>query len=185
MRRLVLICGLALLISGEAAGGTLRCDGALVGRGDRTWGVERLCGEPDLREPIEHAVLPFGRLVAFRERWYYNPGPLGLVRIVNFREGRVDSIDSGGRGYREFPGSRCPARLIRRNMTRMELLGECGEPDARQVLVPGIPPYRSRGTVFVTVSEEWLYEFGPGRLSRIVTLERGRVTRVETGRRNR
>lgn len=176
MKRRWLLAPVLFLICGAAVG-SLRCNGDLVHRGDRTWDVERACGEPDLREPIEFAVRADGATFSTLERWYFNEGPRRLVRMVDFRDGQVVAIRTGGYGYRDFPGSDCRAGLIQRGMTRMELLGECGLPAAQQVLQPGILHHA------VPVREEWLYEFGPGRFARIVTLERGRVTRIERGKR--
>ncbi len=174
----LLLAGLLLAsVTAVAQADTLRCGSDLVQRGDRTWDVRELCGEPDLKEPVAYHLRADGVTVATVERWYYNHGPQRLVRMVDFREGRVSAVRTGGYGYRTFPGSACRAGLIRRGMTRMELLGECGPPAASQVIQPALLHYT------VPVREEWLYEFGRGRFTRIVTLQSGRVIRVERGRR--
>ena len=178
MLRVLLVSLVFVFAWSTAAADTLRCGGDLVQRGDRTWDVRELCGEPDLKEPVDFAVRADGAIVTTVERWYYNRGPRRLVRMVDFRDGQVSAVRTGGYGYTTFPGSDCRARLIRRGMTRMELLGECGPPAASQVIHPAF--FRQAA---VPVREEWLYEFGTGRFARIVTLERGRVIRVERGRR--
>lgn len=164
----------------------MRCEGGIAQRGDRTFEIEDLCGTPDLREPLSVVRGNDGALLTVSERWYYNPGPQGLVRMIDFRDGRVRRFESGGYGYRTFPGSGCSAQSLRRGMNRMELLGTCGPPDAQQTLPPIQTPGFGHGHHAVRhlpVREEWFYTFGSGQLSRIVTLEHGRVTRVETGRR--
>ncbi|MCC5858805.1 MAG: DUF2845 domain-containing protein [Ectothiorhodospiraceae bacterium] len=175
---------LALCLAWSSAqASSLRCDGGLVSVGDRTWQVERMCGEPDLREPLDVVLVADGSMVTETERWYYNRGPRYLVRVVEFRDGRVRGFDVDGYGYREFPGSGCPARLIQRGMSRMELLARCGPPDASQTLAPRrhVDPRYPGVHALRPFREEWMYEFGPGQLGRIVTIEGGRVVRVETG----
>jgi len=179
---------IALLLFALQAEASMRCEHGIAKRGDRTFEVERLCGEPDLREPLELTVAGDGTVITSVERWYYNHGPRRLVRMVDFRDGSVLRFQSGGYGYREFPGTLCAPRLLQRGMTRMELLGECGPPDAQQTLPPTRPRVLAHPHAFqrsVPAREEWYYEFGPGQLSRIVTLESGRVIRVEQGRRTR
>ncbi|MCC5812267.1 MAG: DUF2845 domain-containing protein [Ectothiorhodospiraceae bacterium] len=180
----VLLLTLLMAIPADAR---LRCGNGLVQTGDRTWDVERQCGEPDLRETLNYAVAPDGSLWSRIERWYYNQGPNQLIRMVDIRDGRVQAIRSGGYGYNTFPGSGCRAIDLRRGMNRMELLGKCGEPTAQQTLQPPTFVHGGRfgrGEV-APAREEWLYEFGPGQLQRIVILEQGRVIRVESGSRVR
>ncbi len=184
LRPLFLLPLLALCLAWSSVqGSSLRCDGGLVSVGDRTWQVERMCGEPDLREPLEVVLIADGSLVTETERWYYNRGPRHLVRVVELRDGRVRGFDVDGYGYREFPGSGCPARLIQRGMSRMELLARCGPPDASQTLAPRrhVDTRHPGVHTLRPLREEWMYELGSGQLGRIVTIEGGRVVRVETG----
>ena len=178
----------ALLLLGLPAAASMRCDGGIANTGDRSFEVQRLCGEPDLREPLRITVAGDGTITTAVERWYYNAGPQRLIRTVDFQDGRAQRFAAGDYGYQRFPGSRCRAQQLRRGMTRMELLGDCGPPDAKQTLPPIRPGLAGDGGAFsqtVPAREEWYYDFGSGHLPRIVTLESGRVTRVETGRRTR
>ncbi len=186
MRALLPVVLLSLLLA-SPADARLRCGGGLVQTGDRTWDVERECGEPDLRETLNYTVAPDGTLWSRVERWYYNHGPQQLIRMVDIRDGRVQSISSGGYGFNTFPGTGCRAIDLRRGMNRMELLGRCGEPTARQVIRPPTFVHGGRyvGGDVAPAREEWLYELGSGQLQRIVVLEQGRVIRVETGSRVR
>ena len=86
---------------------------------------------------------------------------------------------------------RCGTSLVTRGDTQLELLADCGEPDAIErlpaLLVPGATifggqvyasPYASP---LVPVSVElWTYNFGPRRLMRRVRLESGSVTEIVT-----
>ncbi len=179
------IVALLLLLLGPAlleAQASLRCGNAIVQRGESTFDLLAVCGDPDLRETIRVGLLPDGRTMPGVERWTYNRGPQQLVRIVEISEGRIQRIDSGGYGYRQFPGSRCPAQRLQRGMSRLELLGECGQPDAKQILEP-IAPGVGKHSRLVAVREEWFYDYGRGQIPRIVHLQAGKVVRVEQGRR--
>ncbi len=188
MRHALVIVFLLLLPAGQVTADSMRCDGQLVRSGDRGWQVERACGVPDVREQLETVQTADGTVVARHERWYFNMGPQRLVREVELQEGRVTRIRSGGYGYRTLPGGPCRAREISRGMSRLELLGRCGEPDIRETLPPRRVVKHGRygyGRVIGPDREEWVYEFRPGGLPRVVTLEGGEVTRVETlSRRN-
>ncbi|MCK8516891.1 DUF2845 domain-containing protein [Methylonatrum kenyense] len=174
---LLLAGGLPLL-----ADASIRCGGNIVQRGDSTFDLLAICGEPTLREPVRFSLLPDGRSAIAVERWYYNRGPQRLVRIVDIRDGRVQRIDSGGYGFNRVPGSRCPAQQLQRGMNRLELLARCGEPDATQTLEIGrFKPGHARR--LVAVREEWYYDYGSGQIPRIVHLQAGKVIRVEQGRR--
>lgn len=85
---------------------------------------------------------------------------------------------------------RCGTALVTRGDTRLELLEECGEPDAIErlpaLLVPGTtiwgqPLYAPFASPLVPVSVElWTYNFGPRRLMRQVRLESGSVREIVT-----
>lgn len=186
MRLPVRHCTLAALLLVAAlpilAEASIRCGGSLVQRGDSSFDLLAICGEPTLREPVRFGLLADGRSSVAVERWYYNRGPRRLVRIVDISNGRVQRIDSGGYGYNQVPGSRCPAQQLQRGMNRLELLARCGEPDATQTLDVGpFDPGASRR--LVAVREEWYYDYGSGQIPRIVHLQAGKVVRVEQGRR--
>lgn len=87
----------------------------------------------------------------------------------------------------EAAALRCDHNLITEGDRRAELRRHCGEPvsvtsyyatrafvkhHGRLLLHPGF-----RREVLV---EEWTYNFGPRRLMRVVTLENGVVTEIET-----
>jgi len=64
------------------------------------------------------------------------------------------------------------------------VLAKCGPPDAKESHDEELIDRTDRGAkrkLFITV-EEWTYDFGPGRLTRIITLKNGRVTDIRTGK---
>lgn len=82
----------------------------------------------------------------------------------------------------------CGTRLITEGDTAGELLTRCGEPtmvDRKTVLRPpviwrnGRPWHVPGGDLEVQV-EYWTYNLGPSKLMRRVTLEDGRVRKIET-----
>ncbi len=185
-RQQSLMAGILALLafpwSSAAVSTGVRCDGGIVSRGDRALVLEQRCGQPDVREPLRTLVVDGTLVVEYFERWYYNRGPNQLVRIVTLRNNRVDGFATGGSGYREFPARSCNPRLLRPGLSRLELLGICGAPESIDILPPyRYPGYRPGIEVLEPPREEWIYTFGTHRFSRIVTLVRGQVTKVESG----
>ena len=187
--RFVLACLLsglvAFLFALPAAAQSLRCDGKLVGVGDRRYDAIIACGEPDLRVPVRIDVIDALSVLPYEEVWYYNHGPRRLLRTLRLRGDRIIAIESAGYGFApEAPGS-CRPEDLRTEMSTLELLARCGEPADREQRVR---PFAQRvGTPFaynsVVLEEQWIYDFGPQRFYRIITLIDGRVTSIDTGNR--
>jgi hypothetical protein len=176
-------CCLLAMVAVEAR--TLRCDGRLVSVGDRRYDALVACGEPDLRVPVRLQVIGALPAYPYEEVWYYNFGPHRLMRELRLREGRIIAIETAGYGFRpEHPGS-CRPRDLRHDMTALELLARCGDPDdiesRTRYLGHRYGHPQSYGSV--VVEEDWIYDFGPRYLYRVVTLTAGRISNVESGRR--
>ena len=177
--RLLLIPVLALLATPAHA---LRCGTDLVREGDPAYQVRRACGEPGWigRYHWDHG--------AHAEVWHYNFGPNDLIRILHFRDGRLQRIETAGRGFVEprEPGSCRPAQILP-GMSAHELLQRCGRPVQREgpflkhlsdrVTRPSHGRVHRFHRAFV---EDWYYEFGSGYLARRVRLVDGIVERIET-----
>lgn len=169
---------------------TLRCGSRLVSVEDRAADLLSVCGEPAFRDRWSDADGRAAPWVRDTEEWTYNFGPSQLLRILRLRRGRIVDISSDGYG---FPLSatvapRCsPDRLVE-GQSKYRLLMSCGEPLARTAVSLFRPDQAAvrRGwsgptPVVEVFREEWVYDFGPNLLRRIVTLENGRVTDVENG----
>jgi hypothetical protein len=74
-------------------------------------------------------------------------------------------------------GLRCGHELVQEGESAAQLLLVCGEPMLRQTVAVD---ETSAGEAVV---EQWTYNFGPGTLLQIVTIEAGRVAKVEDGER--
>jgi hypothetical protein len=75
----------------------------------------------------------------------------------------------------------CDGGNVRPGDTKVDLIGKCGEPALRDVSIQerGVAIY---GVAVATVAvEQWTYNFGPNRFLQVVTLEAGRVVRIERG----
>lgn len=192
-----------------AAGGedSLRCPGGLVAVGDPKIDLLGKCGEPALTEITSSEQLgvaqkergPNGtartgtRVTATVERWTYDFGPSQFVRVVTLEGGRVRAIEAGGRGYAEpadrrrpLPISTCDYMTIRVGDTAYDLLRRCGQPATKDLglverFVDLQDGSRTLHQVTTVPVEVWGFHFGPQTLTRIVELEEGKVTRVETG----
>jgi len=181
-----LLTGLAtLLLAPPAAAQSLRCDGKLVGVGDRRYDAIVACGEPDLRVPVRLDVIGAVAVLPYEEIWYYNFGPRRLLRTLRLRGDRIIAIESAGYGFSpDTPGS-CRPEDLRREMSTLELLARCGEPVDREQRTRSFA--QRVGTPFaynsIVLEEQWIYDFGPQRFYRIITLIDGRVTSIDTGNR--
>jgi hypothetical protein len=177
---------LLMLAAAPAAADALRCDNRLVTTGARVYEVLRACGEPDYREPVRDVFLYGHILLRTEEIWYYNRGPRELIRILRFRDGRLEAVRSGGYGFNPDARAGCRPHDLRAGMSGLELIQRCGEPDHREIRTRTQlrqPERRSPHHVLVTYEEEWTYDFGPAHFDRIAVLVGGTVVRVERGAR--
>lgn len=182
MRILAIIAGLILLLVPVPRAEALRCGSDLVQEGDPAYQVERACGRPDWAR-IHHSH--FG---AHHEVWHYNFGPRKLIRVLHFREGRLQRVDSAGHGFSEPSGrGSCRPIEVKEGMTAPELLYRCGEPVQRETRrmrfhrhwakLPHLAHHHHFETVFV---DDWYYDFGSNYLPRRVRLVDGIVADIET-----
>ena len=74
-------------------------------------------------------------------------------------------------GARADDNLQCPNGIASTGMPADEVIGVCGEPVLREHLGTAIP-----GTSY---DEEWLYNFGPRQLLRIIRLRESRITGIE------
>lgn len=182
MRKALLVASLLLLPGLATAAGGLRCDGRLIDRGDSAAEVRARCGEPDYRDRWRQPEGPPTYRVADVEVWVYNPGPGRLLSILRFRGGRLQRVDTDGYGFAAPGPGQCTPNDIVTGMSKYRLLAACGEPVQRDRVFVQRPLHDPLGQRYVPVRREtWLYNFGPSRLVREVTLENGFVTRVTTG----
>jgi hypothetical protein len=71
---------------------------------------------------------------------------------------------------------RCGSRLVSTEALAGEVLGACGAPDYVDRWEPpaGENPANSLASI-----EQWYYNFGPSQLLRVLTLQRGRLSRID------
>jgi len=85
---------------------------------------------------------------------------------------------------------RCAGGIVSSGDSKLDLLAKCGpatlveREEVRRARVVSSGPPAAAAVVAVAASasglETWTYDLGPNQLVRLVTLERGRVVRVET-----
>ena len=193
MRCRILMCVLLIgalfvgAVPSASADDSARCSGHLVQRGDPSIKVKRYCGQPTFVDPWRGNGAAYG--VSFSmEAWTYNWGPGRLIEIFVFRNGKVDSIETAGYGFR--PGQvslDCSRGGVANGMSKYQLIAACGEPAQRRGTFiyssrfsSGAQDYYLKRGVFPVYRETWVYNFGPSRLLRQITLENGRVVSNQT-----
>lgn len=160
----------------------LRCGTDLVREGDRAYQVERACGRPDWVGTYEWH--DGGRA----EVWHYNFGPTELMRVLHFRAGRLQRIETAGRGFVEPRSSGdCRPAQVFPGMSAHELLKKCGQPVQRegprvQYLADRArhPHGRTHPGFHPAFVEDWYYDFGSGYLERRLRLVDGIVREIQT-----
>ena len=186
MKALMLVVLPGLTALPGAANGAFRCGSSLVDVGDWPVEVEERCGAPDYVATYPTATVPGIGIVGEVEHWYYNPGPQGFIRRLEFRNGKLRHEMSLGYGFSGDSAGDCSPARLQSGLSEFEMVAYCGEPLSRRVTWEAVGrgstvagPYRADQLVPV---EEWLYETGKTQFRRIVRLRNGRVVRVETTR---
>jgi Protein of unknown function (DUF2845) len=187
---------------------SIRCGSRLVSVGDAKLDLLGRCGPPtysDAREVernrlrvdgARHAsdVAATSEVILTVEEWTYDFGPSALVQFVTLEGGRIVWIESGGYGHlREaarptepLPRAPCEPAVIDVGDRKLELLLECGEPvtaDRRRErrAVTTRFAHEATGESVTVEVEVWAYNFGPNRLTELVTIVDGWVVKVERG----
>ena len=111
------ILGMLLLLCASPfsadAGGSFRCGGRIIDKGQSRDFVLHKCGEPsNVEERTERLATNFrsrypenheGYNYIVKENqievWTYNPGPTQFIRYLTFRNGKLVDIKTGGYGY--------------------------------------------------------------------------------------
>lgn len=165
----------------------LRCDGRIVDVGTRDFQARDRCGAPywidrfvDIEVVGADQAVEYQKEVPF-EIWYYNFGPQRFLSRLVFRDGVLVAEEGLGYGVDEI-GDDCSPNLRFSGMSAGELYARCGEPLSRRstggVVVrrpaPGVERWRDLR------SEDWVYDFGEGRLLREMHLRNGRVDSVQS-----
>jgi len=166
----------AVLLAGDAAASSLRCDDGLVRDGDRKYTVLRKCGEPTFRDRRDRAFVGGHGVLPAEEVWYYDFG------------NRLTRIDTEEHGTAPGVSRECDPARLGRGTSKYELLHRCGEPDFRDSYKAfhgahgaGLTDDPHDHTAVAVRVEEWSYEFGKNRFIRHFKLVGGEVVEVERG----
>lgn len=146
-----------------------RCERGFVDTGDSAQTVLKKCGRPDFIFGTS------GKSTRTRAPalWYYDLGPAQLIRVLKFRGGILENMDTAGYGLSAIPQSCTPADL-RPGMNVYALAKRCGTPRSRRA-----SRKRNAGAVGGH-TEIWTYDFGAQYLLHKVTITGGQVQSVET-----
>jgi hypothetical protein len=168
-----------------------RCGNKLVSKGDAKITVLDKCGKPDSIDRWSEELIDQPdtdaehRVLRINERWVYNPGPAQFIRIVTFVDGRVTTIETGGRGFTVVPGmKRCSFNTLSLGTTTAEITALCGEPDMKEQRYETVSHPTPGGRREVSVSiDEWTFNLGPNHFMRILTFRNGSLESIKTGER--
>jgi hypothetical protein len=183
---------LLLLMPHSGPAATLDCSGGIISEGDARADVLAKCGQPDSKESHDEELIeragPGTRQKTFTtvEEWTYDFGPSRFSRIVTFRNGRVADIRSGNYGYGRGAahGQReCTEQILSIGDAKSDVVAKCGEPYLKDVHQEALRERLANGDVRTTfvVVEEWTYNLGPNRFTRILTIRNGKLVDLRTG----
>lgn len=171
---------------------SLSCDGGIVSDGDSAVDLIMKCGQPAWKDSHPEEIVDaldrnFKRKIMVSvEEWTYDFGPQQFLRIITLRNGVISSIRSGqyGTGKEQAqPGPGCGDRVISVGDSKADILIKCGEPLYKESHQEELKErFEGSGSRTVTVTvEEWTYNFGPQRFTRIITFRNGQVVDIRTG----
>jgi hypothetical protein len=112
--------------------------------------------------------------------WYYNFGPRKLMVRLLFLNGRLAREETLGYGVNTL-GESCNLDGLAAGTSAGEIIAYCGEPAGRRQQRQAVvrrDNFRNERYTPVRV-EEWTYDLGDARLLRILTLQNGRLQRVD------
>jgi hypothetical protein len=192
-RVLILLCVCLLLMPlPSRAVDTVRCGSRLASVGMTAAEVLGVCGDPSYRDVWAQPGTYGGGWLGNIEEWTYNLGSSQLLRVMRFRNGRLQQIDTDGYGFAADGPGDCAQTGIARGMSKYRLLAQCGEPVSKVADVVQAPvdaydrvydPQQRYSGWQIVYREEWVYNFGPSRLMRVVHLDDARVVDIEFGER--
>lgn len=180
---------LLLFISQSAHAFT--CNGGVISPGNTKFEIISKCGEPALKDSHEEKLTE--RLdettkiktTVIVEEWTYNFGPQSFLRILEFRNGKLAEIRTGGYGYPDAKerAAICDEQKIQRGDMKLDVLVQCGEPALKEERKEEIIEETDQDTKrkVTVIIEEWTYNLGPNRFMRVFTFRNGRVIDIRTG----
>lgn len=182
---------LFLVLPAPAFADAFSCNGKVVSTGDRKADVLMKCGEPAGKDSREEVIVERidedtkRKVTVVIDEWTYNLGSESLIRILTFRDGALTDVRTTGYGSTELkkPEPRCDDRYPARGSTKAEVLLLCGEPTGKdshkEELVESIDADTKKKTT-ITI-DEWTYNYGPGRFTRIFQFENNQLVDIRTG----
>lgn len=167
------------------------CGRKIVSVGDLKYEVRAKCGEPSWKEYrheeiVESPDSPVQRsLFVDIEEWTYNFGPQRLLRVLTFRDNRLERIDTGGYGFpleRSLPAACSDGSLFSIGDSQYETFKKCGRPDSRQRHDEEVRKQSRDGLEhrITVILDEWIYNFGPDRLLHVLHFRDGKLVEIET-----
>ncbi|MFY9270256.1 MAG: DUF2845 domain-containing protein [Candidatus Manganitrophaceae bacterium] len=163
-----------LLLIGRV-GTLLACDAPAVSISQTKEEVKAKCGAPIWVEKrkgdlaAEKHPLEKHRSSRSVEEWYYNLGPQQFIRILQFKNGRLAAIETGGYGWTADSSSDfgCERAVLPSGAPKVEVRVRCGKPTSIQ---------KKKGRY-----ETWFYDLGPSRFVRMYEFQNGRLANIKTG----
>jgi hypothetical protein len=183
---------LLLLLPHASLSASLDCGGGIISEGDTRADVLAKCGSPYSKDSHDEELIErLGqgerrKTFITVEEWTYDFGPARFSRIITLRNGKVADIRTGNYGYGKgaAPGQReCTEQVLSVGDSKSDVAAKCGDPYLKDVHQEELRERLVNGEVsntFVAV-EEWTYNLGPNRFTRILTFRNGKLVDIRTG----
>lgn len=162
------------------------CGERIVATGDSRAAVLEKCGAPAWKEVREDTATE-GFLanrtpvnLVTTEEWVYNFGSAALMAFLRFQGDRLAVIETGGYGYDEptFGQNCADGKNVFLGDSKYDVMVKCGMPLESGQFGSGD---NGQGESPLLDSNNWTYNFGPGRFVYTFTFRKGRVTDIRTG----
>jgi len=126
---------------------------------------------------IHGSILTGDRFHVIEEYWFYNFGSSDFTVMLEFENHILVKIKRGFYGFDVYDPLNCqpPSNVVQRYQMIPEVIMTCGEPDYVEVsyMERTEKLKRNRFRKYEVRIEEWTYNYGPDRYTRILRFENG------------
>jgi hypothetical protein len=187
----MLCCGWGSVVFADSS--SFYCNSQIVSVGNTLAEVLLKCGPPSWADATETETVTRVSATEWRTvrqtltNWLYNWGASNLTRLLSFENGALTTIKTGAYSM-TMTARQCQFSSLTPGMSKLDVLARCGKPLSEQsyriqelvkvqVLLRNDP---DEWELLRTPTEEWVYQFAPDPLVRVLTFKDSRLREIKT-----